>query len=71
MCAGESQLGGLWYVLTRRSTLDPQVKAVYLQTVKQQLEVIANHCHIFPRGTQDAAAKGQLEDRQTGHNKDH
>lgn len=42
--------GGSWYALTRRSTLDPQVK--------RQLEACGNNLHSFRRGTRAAAAKG-------------
>ena len=42
--------GGVWYALTRTSTLDPQVKA--------RLDAEANPVHVFIRGTRAAAAKG-------------
>ena len=60
MCRGLTA-GGCWYVLTRRSTLDPQVK--------QQLEASANPCHVFPRGTQAAAAKGSWRTGKLGTTK--
>ncbi len=41
---------GTWYVLTRKSTLDPQVKA--------RLEVEAIPVQVFRRGTRAAAARG-------------
>jgi hypothetical protein len=42
--------GGIWYALTRTSTLDPQVKA--------RLVAEANPVHVFSRGTRAAAARG-------------
>jgi hypothetical protein len=42
MCRGFTA-EGCWYVLTSRSTLDPEVK--------RHMEAHANPCHVFPRGT--------------------
>ena len=42
--------GGAWYALTRKSTLDPQVKA--------RLEAVGIPVHVFRRGTRAAAARG-------------
>ena len=49
VCGGLTA-GGTWYALTRKSTLDPQVKA--------RLEVEAIPVHVFRRGTRAAAARG-------------
>ena len=43
--------GGCWYVLTRGSTLDPQVK--------RQLDAGAIPLHVFPRGTSAANTKAK------------
>jgi ribonuclease HI len=42
--------GGIWYALTRTSTLDPQVKVRLVEE--------ANPVHVFGRGTRAAAARG-------------
>jgi hypothetical protein len=63
MCRGITARG-CWYVLTRRSILDLQVN--------RPLEASSNPCHIFPRCTQAAAAKGSWRTGKlgSGHNKD-
>ena len=50
LVSGGLTAGGTWYALTRKSTLDPQVKA--------RLEVEAIPVQVFRRGTRAAAARG-------------
>ena len=60
MCRGLTA-EGCWYVLTRRSTLAPEMK--------RHLEARANPCHVFPRGTRAAAAKGSWRTGKMGTTK--
>ena len=53
--------GGAWYALTRRSTLDLQVKA--------RLEAVGIPVHVFCRGTRAAAARGSWRKGAVGATK--
>jgi hypothetical protein len=50
LVSGGLTAGGTWYALTRKSTLDPQVKV--------RLEVATIPVQVFRRGTRAAAARG-------------
>ncbi len=60
MCLAYNGLpaGGAWYALTRKSTLDPQVKAC--------LCAGAALVYVFRRGTRAAAAKGSWRKGMVG-----
>ena len=63
MCLAGNGLtaGGPWYVLTRKSTLDPQVKA--------RLEAVGIPVQVFCRGTRAAAARGSWRKGAVGATK--